>query len=39
VKRLSWVHSRIGESFSGRLGKVYSLLEKKQFADAFRVSQ
>ncbi|MFL5435018.1 MAG: hypothetical protein ACJ784_10970, partial [Myxococcales bacterium] len=39
VKRLPWVHFRIGETLSGRLGKVYSLLEKKQFADAFRVSQ
>ena len=39
VKRLPWIDARIGKTLSGRLGTIYSLLEKKDFAEAFRMSR
>src|SRR5205823_11763785 len=39
VKRLPWIDARIGQTFSGRLGGIYSLLEKKVFPEAFRLSR
>jgi len=38
VKRLPWIDGRIGNTLGGRFGTVSRLLEKKQFAEAFRLS-
>ncbi len=39
LKRLPWIDARLGNTPGGRLGTIYSLLEKKQFAEAFRMSR
>jgi hypothetical protein len=39
LKRLPRIDARIGNTLSGRLGTIYSFLEKKDFAEAFRMSR
>jgi hypothetical protein len=38
LKRFAWLRSRVAGTLAGRSGALFSLLDKEQFAEAFRVA-